>query len=101
MDSNMYSCVGGMACVTDSKSCFGNYKDGAEMTDIKLKPCPFCGGVAKVYHEKNHGGIDGSVVRCERCGAKAEWKRLSYDCACDYGAVEAWNRRINGQTEFG
>ena len=33
-----------MACVTDSKSCFGNYKDGAEMTDIKLKPCPFCGG---------------------------------------------------------
>ena len=90
-----------MACVTDSKSCFGNYKDGAEMTDIKLKPCPFCGGVAKVYHEKNHGGIDGSVVRCESCGAKAEWKRLSYDYACDYGAVEAWNRRINGQTEFG
>lgn len=86
-----------MACVTEGKSCFGNYKDGEEMTDIKLKPCPFCGGTAKVYREKNHGGLDGSVVRCENCGAKAEWKALSYTTACDHEAAEAWNRRAKDE----
>ena len=69
------------------------------MTDIKLKPCPFCGGTAKVYREKNHGGLDGSVVRCENCGAKAEWKALSYTTACDHEAAEAWNRRAKDESD--
>ena len=62
-----------------------------------LKPCPFCGGVAKLYREQGVGGINGSIVRCEKCGAKAAWKQMSYTTACDHEAIEAWNRRAKDE----
>ena len=67
------------------------------MSDTKLKPCPFCGGVAKLYREQSVGGLNGSIVRCEKCGAKATWKQMSYTYACDHEASEAWNRREGEQ----
>lgn len=54
---------------------------------IELKPCPFCGGRAKISSY-----LSGSVV-CMDCGASS--KRIPESpkyCAIDT-AVEAWNRR--------
>lgn len=59
----------------------------------ELKPCPFCGGEAKVYsvnlfkHE--------IYVKCETCKSRT----LTYKGG-DFGdtaylAIQAWNRRAN------
>ena len=68
------------------------------MIEETLKPCPFCNGEAKLYREQNHGGLNGSVVRCEKCGAKGKWVQLSYTCASDNAAIEAWNGRVKDET---
>ena len=56
----------------------------------ELKPCPFCGGEAKIAETE----IGGFELRCK-------------DCPCDFGrfwfpteieAVEAWNRRTSNAT---
>lgn len=60
--------------------------------NIKLKPCPFCGGEA--YFEKV---TDGSLmedefpeygVYCAACGAN------SVLCTSEEKAAAAWNRRV-------
>ena len=65
------------------------------MTDLKLKPCPFCGGEAYSSY-----GDDRWYIRCFECGAY-----LSNYMGCDYGpeamkkcrkmVIDKWNRRIN------
>ncbi|MEI3020810.1 Lar family restriction alleviation protein [Ruminococcus sp.] len=53
------------------------------MSEIKLKPCPFCGGKAGLYH--THDGR--SCVQCDECGISTLRKmdaRL---------AIQMWNRR--------
>jgi len=48
---------------------------------MKLKPCPFCGGEARI--ELEHGtfeGYDIKKVYCSKCSASA--------------SVEEWNHRI-------
>lgn len=64
------------------------------MSEIKLKPCPFCGGEAKIQHGGN-GGKDmdyRSFVKCEVCGALGAKFRISTTTACDVEAAKAWNR---------
>lgn len=53
----------------------------------ELKPCPFCGGKAELV-----SSIE-SWVRCKDCGAMTKMK------ACDAGAIEEWNRRVNDDTK--
>jgi Lar family restriction alleviation protein len=52
---------------------------------IELKPCPFCGGKARLYN----GNHDGFGVCCTKCSAKV------YGYMTTGGASRAWNRRAN------
>lgn len=53
---------------------------------IELKPCPFCGGEAKI-----HVGYDHSYVRCENQECLVKTRR--YDSI--EKATDAWNRRVS------
>ena len=55
----------------------------------ELKPCPFCGGEAKVLGTKYEGG-DYYIV-CEKCRVRVG----SYSNPVE--AIEAWNKRANSE----
>ena len=57
----------------------------------KLKPCPFCGGEARLISLHNCFGLSGVrwIVECIKCGCKTS-KEIS-----DHDAKEKWNRREN------
>ena len=73
---------------------------------IELKPCPFCGGEAKlrVSHHGDFTGIHVEMITCidvccKNCNAKSKMKyanvhNISYETA-DKEAIEAWNRRVD------
>ena len=54
----------------------------------KLKPCPFCGGNARLMHM----GYP-PWVYCEKCGAKVHGGVIGEKDG-EKASVEAWNRRI-------
>ena len=56
----------------------------------KLKPCPFCGGEAKL---RNEGSC--SFVKCKNCGAEAGLVHISAEYCANEKAAEAWNRRVD------
>lgn len=63
----------------------------------KLKPCPFCGGEAKMYR----GSIWNSKVRwisCENDGCKIQPETPAYDNEDE--AIEAWNIRAEIQEDY-
>lgn len=60
------------------------------MSEIKLKPCPFCGGEAKF---ENMGEF--VVTKCEDCGAESDMIRISAEYCANEKAAEKWNQRIN------
>ena len=49
-----------------------------------LKPCPFCGGEAKLFHPCE--GVH--LVQCTCCGCGTTYTRT------EIGAVRMWNRRV-------
>ncbi len=64
---------------------------------IELKPCPFCGGKAKVYYAPTNAkdSIPCYRVCCEQChtmiGTTAAGKTDFFRTVFD--AIVAWNRR--------
>lgn len=57
-----------------------------------LKPCPFCGGEARLHHGSN--GINKtSFVMCEGCCVKTEGTEISTRYSSDEKAIDVWNRR--------
>lgn len=74
------------------------------MSEIKLKPCPFCGGEAELYSMKRDKrkvlGIYHMIatIKCKRCPAKIEVAGQDNDRAFK-NAAELWNRRAGEQNE--
>lgn len=75
------------------------------MSEIKLKPCPFCGGEALLESEADPtyaptfydpGCANASVVwwcKCVECGATVALQES------EQNAAEAWNRRAGERDE--
>jgi Lar family restriction alleviation protein len=52
----------------------------------ELKPCPFCGGEAKLISEY----ANAHYVECKNC-----WASVWRSCPTHEEAIEVWNRRAN------
>lgn len=67
------------------------------MRDIKLKPCPFCGGDAEVMYACTEDGTKTISVVCQKCKIGIFRARLEPDewnaWEKPEKAIEAWNRR--------
>lgn len=61
---------------------------------IKLKPCPFCGGDARLWVWSEGGGV---CVRCTNCycqtSTKSDDALLKHLDSAVERVIEAWNRR--------
>lgn len=71
-----------------------------------LKPCPFCGGKARL-EKSSRGFIEGKSTRiayvyCLECNARSPRFKLedfgstSHSMKANELAIEAWNRRTDG-----
>lgn len=69
------------------------------MDEIKLKPCPFCGGEPKLVFEERSFDYapDLNFVRCTECGSRGKvyHSNLIDEAGSGYSAIKAWNRRAN------
>lgn len=66
------------------------------MTEIRLKPCPFCGGKPeRIEHGGDSRAKNGitAFIRCPQCGAQGQKFEISTAYAADNEAAGAWNRR--------
>ena len=65
------------------------------MSEIKLKPCPFCGGVVETY-QLDYGRAD-HIIRCANkgCIIKPYGANPSFDTA-----IKAWNTRNPEETQM-
>ena len=67
------------------------------MPEIKLKPCPFCGGRGRIMRAGNNA----YVVRCKECGTQTprsfikDWHRNKY--IAQGNDAGAWNHRVDAQ----
>lgn len=61
---------------------------------IKLKPCPFCGGDARLWVWSEGGGV---CVRCTKCYCQTSTKSddafLKYIEPAVERVIKEWNRR--------
>lgn len=70
-----------------------------ERLNSQLKPCPFCGGPAKIIEKTDPDGYCSytvKLVRCEACHAQTEERTADgyYGEYCsDEEIAECWNRR--------
>lgn len=71
-------------------------------TSIKeLKPCPFCGGEAKIRLEYSHDTVTASCI-CTKCYARtASYPDNSEDGKCVFTAINKWNERYKEEKKNG
>ena len=60
----------------------------------KLKPCPFCGGEAKVSKYEIITNMPTHSVHCADCYSRT-WGMFDKEKQ----AIEAWNRRVNDERD--
>lgn len=61
------------------------------MSEIKLKPCPFCGGVARIASV----GETVVFVTCQTCHVGTQGISVSAEYCANEKAAEEWNRRAD------
>lgn len=76
-------------------------KETAKSSLIVIKPCPFCGGNARLrkgFPSTQGKGQGQRLIQCEKCGCRTRifhqkpmeaWQDNERAC------IEAWNRRVN------
>ncbi len=72
----------------------------SETNEIKLKPCPFCGGSdLRLYTEEDYDTYDEDyqgVIECNDCNAylaSSNWRDNECDAKDEITAI--WNKRAN------
>ena len=63
----------------------------------ELKPCPFCGGEAKIQTSISSSipKCATAICYCESCGSSTQWFRdFDGDGTFMFEAIEAWNGRV-------
>ena len=68
-------------------------RDGAEMIEQELKPCPFCGSDGKIG--KNFGRVSAD---CTQCPVSIRSNAYS-DAGAEAEVVAAWNTRAESSHE--
>ena len=63
-------------------------KKKCKMSDPELRPCPFCGGPARLYYQLDD--LSDWVVACNGCGARSCPDGIRYDRDL---AIADWNTR--------
>lgn len=62
---------------------------------IELKPCPFCGGEARL--EKDYDGGWSAFVMCDKCLARTGLISANIRYCANDKAIEVWNNRVSGK----
>lgn len=63
------------------------------MSELELKPCPFCGGEATISTSIDEYNDQLIFVVCKRCGGKGRECSTSFE-GSSMRAVEWWNLRM-------
>lgn len=72
------------------------------MEQLKLKPCPFCGGRARVIGKRRSGSAC-YCISCSSCGAKSRaafvqpWHDSKFVAQCQ--AAKLWNARADNDAD--
>lgn len=64
------------------------------MTEIELKPCPFCGGEAKVKKTRQGYCVEAYSVICENIKCRGNAKKYVRNMNT---AIDDWNRRAEDE----
>jgi len=60
-------------------------------TNIKLKPCPFCGGEAGMFYY----GSNGRIIKCKKCFIQKRQKVLRKSVEwLENELIKDWNNRV-------
>lgn len=63
------------------------------MSEIALKPCPFCGSEARFWRTGRYGDGFRTAVKCRSCEARIPSDKCMTPDGAEREAAERWNRR--------
>lgn len=67
------------------------------MNESELKPCPFCGGKAKLVTRNHVGGTTSVHVACKKCYSKTKEMTAAAEYCANDEVTKIWNQRETGE----